>query len=216
MSFVRRIRTKTVLYLRNLETAEEWPIYDKLSKDQQEAWTVFGIYTGYAWTPDDKQIVIWSNGKIIKVDVNGVNKSTEIPFTCNVKQRIYDAPRFQQEINPDTFNVNVIRQAITSPDGKWLVFSAIGHLWKKELPAGKPQRITTAIDYEFEPSFSADGKTLLYITWNDTTSGGLWKVNMVGVAKPVKINRQKRFTACPLFLPMANGSYFAKKAAAMY
>ncbi len=206
------------MYLRNIETGEEWPVYDQLSKDQQEAWSVFGLYTGYAWTPDDKQIVIWSNGKIWKVDVNDVNKATEIPFTCNVKQRIYDAVRFQQEINPSTFNANVIRQTTTSPDGKWIVFNAVGYLWKKELPAGKPQRITTATDlanrqanFEFEPTFSADGKTLLYTTWNDSATGAIWKVNMQGVAKPVKLTKAKAIYRMPSFSPDGKWIVFRKQ-----
>ncbi|HSF44923.1 MAG TPA: hypothetical protein VLA58_02900, partial [Chitinophagaceae bacterium] len=93
LAFVKRVRTKSVLYLRELSTGREWPIFDALSKDQQEAWTIFGIYTGYAWSPDDKSIFIWANGKINKVDVNAYNKTSDIPFTCNVKQRIYDAVR---------------------------------------------------------------------------------------------------------------------------
>ena len=127
LAFVKRVRTKTALYLRDIETGEEWPVYDKLSKDQQEAWTTFGIYPGFAWTPDDKHIVIWAGGKIMKVNVKGANEATEIPFTANVKQQITDVVRFQQDMNADEFNVNVIRQATTSPDGKWLVFNALGH-----------------------------------------------------------------------------------------
>lgn len=199
LAFVKRIRTKTVLYLRNIETGEEWPIYDNLSKDQQEAWSVFGLYTGYSWTPDDKQIIIWSKGKLWKVDVNGVNKASEIPFTCQVKQRIYDAVRFQQEINPSSFTAQVIRQATTSPDGKWLVFNAVGYLWKKELPDGKPQRVTNGKDFEFEPSFSADGKTLLYTTWNDSAAGAIYKLNMQGTPKPVRLSRQKGIYRQPVF-----------------
>ena len=211
LSFVKRVRTKTVLYLHNIETAEEWPIYDQLSKDQQEAWSVFGLYTGYAWTPDDKQIVIWSNGKIMKVEVNSVNKATEIPFTCNVKQRIYDAVRFQQEINPATFNANVIRQAVTSPDGKLLVFNAVGYLWKKDLPSGKPQRITTGADFEFEPSFSTDGKALVYTTWNDSATGAIWKLNMQGIAKPVKLTKTKATYRMPSFSPDGKLIVFKKE-----
>jgi imidazolonepropionase-like amidohydrolase/Tol biopolymer transport system component len=218
LSFVKRVRTKTVLYLRNLETGEEWPVYDQLTKDQQEAWSVFGLYTGYAWTPDDKQIVIWSNGKIWKVDVNGVNKSTEIPFTCNVKQRIYDAVRFQQNLNPDKFNVNVIRQAVTSPDGKWLVFNAVGYLWKKELPNGKPQRITNSANeayrqagFEFEPCFSVDGKTLIYTTWNDSVAGAIYKVNMTGIVQPVKITKTKAIYRTPSFSPDGKWIVFRKE-----
>src|SRR5882672_9208247 len=69
LAFVKRVQTKSVLYLRNMETGEEWPVYDKLSKDQQEAWAIFGIYTGFSWMPGDKNIVIWSGGKILKIDV---------------------------------------------------------------------------------------------------------------------------------------------------
>jgi imidazolonepropionase-like amidohydrolase/Tol biopolymer transport system component len=182
LAFVRRVRTKTVLFIHDLETAEEWPVYDKLSKDQQEAWTTFGIYTGFAWTPDDKNIVIWAGGKIMKVDVNATNSATEIPFSCHVKQLITDAVRFKQDINPDDFKVNVIRQSTTSPDGKWLVFSALGHLYKKELPEGKPVRITNSADLEYDPSFSRDGKTLAYVTWSDSGSGTICKVSLAGGA----------------------------------
>lgn len=201
LAFVKRIRTKTVLYLRNLETGEEWPVYDQLSKDQQEAWTIFGIYTGFNWMPDDKQIVIWSKGKIIKIDVDGTNKATEIPFTCNVKQRITDAVRFKQDINPDNFNVNVIRNAITSPDGKTLIFNALGYLWKKNLPDGKPERLTNGNDQEAEPSFSADGKTLVYVTWNDTSMGAIYKLNLAAGAKPIKISAEKAIYRTPAFSP---------------
>lgn len=208
LAFVKRVRTKTVLYLRNLQTGEEWPVYDMLSKDQQEAWTIFGIYTGFNWSPDDKNIVIWANGKINKIDINGFNKSTDIPFTCNVKQRIYDAIRFKQQLNPDDFTVNVIRNAVTSPDGKYFLFNAVGYLWKKELPNGKPQRVNSSNDklwneeeFESEPAFSEDGKSVVYVTWNDTKGGALFKLNMQAGARPQKITSDKGIYRNPSFSP---------------
>ena len=204
LAFVKRIRTKTVLYIRNLQTGEEWPVYDSLTKDQQEAWTVFGIYTGFNWTPDDKHIIIWSNGKIWKVDANGVNRATEIPFSCDVKQRVYDAVRFQQNINPETFKVNVIRHAATSPNGKWLVFNAVGYLWKKELPNGKPVRINTETNinrFEFEPEFSPDGKSIIYTTWDDDETGAVYSVNLEGASKPQRISKTKGIYRMPSFSP---------------
>lgn len=204
LAFVKRVRTKTVLYLRNIKTGEEWPIYNQLSKDQQEAWTTFGIYTGFAWTPDDKDIIIWAGGKIMKVQTDGSNAAKEIPFTCNVKQRISEVVRFKQDINPDKFRVHVIRQAVTSPDGKWLVFNALGHLYKKELPDGKPVRITRSNEFEYDPAFSPDGKTIAYVSWNDSTSGSIYKLKLSN-GETEKLSTQKGIFRTPAW--SHNGKY---------
>ena len=198
LAFVKRVRTKTVLYLRNIKTGEEWPVYNQLSKDQQEAWTTFGIYPGFSWTPDDQHIIIWSGGKIMKVDVNATNKAKEIPFTCNVKQKITEVVRFKQDINPDKFQVHVIRGAVTSPNGKWMVFSALGHLYKKELPNGKPVRISNADELEYDPAFAPDGKTIAYVSWSDDTRGAICKVNISG-GSPEQINSKKGIFRTPSY-----------------
>ncbi|MBA2328647.1 MAG: PD40 domain-containing protein [Flavisolibacter sp.] len=201
LSFIKRVRTKTVLYLRNLQTGEEWPVYDNLSKDQQEAWTVFGSFTGYSWMPDNKSLVIWSHGKLNRIDITKPNSSTVIPFTAQVTHRIADAVRFKQNINQDQFNVNVIRQATTSPDGKWIVFNALGYLYKKQLPNGNPERVTNGKDFEFDPSFSPDGKTILYTTWNDADGGSIYKTNFQGASRPVKVTSEKGIFRLPSFSP---------------
>ncbi|MFZ1527957.1 MAG: amidohydrolase family protein [Ferruginibacter sp.] len=206
LAFVRRVRTKTVLYIRNMESGEEWPVYDKLSKDQQEAWCIFGVYTGFGWLPGNKEIVIWSGGKILRINTLGANDAREIPFTCNVKQKITEAVRFKQNINPDQFNVNVIRNAVTSADGKTLLFNALGYLWKKSLPDGKPVRLTNGADQEAEPSFSADGKNLVYVSWNDTAMGGIHILNLA-TGKSKKISSEKAIYRTPSF--SADGKWIA-------
>jgi imidazolonepropionase-like amidohydrolase/Tol biopolymer transport system component len=212
LAFVRRVRTWSVLYLRNLETGEEWPVYDKLSKDQQEAWTVFGSFTGFDFTPDDKSIIIWSNGKINKIDLGKPNSSVEIPFTVEVKQKIADAVRFQQDINPDTFNVNVIRQAVTSPDGKWIVFNALGRLYKKELPNGTPVRITSTTEFEFEPSFSPDGRKVVYTTWTDEYGGSICTYELSQAAgRASRITMEKGIFRQPSFSPDGKTILFRKE-----
>jgi len=185
LAFVRRVRTETVLFIHDLETGEEWPLFDGLSKDQQEAWAIFGVYTGYDWTPDNQNIVIWGKGKIWKVNVASA-KATEIPFTVNAKHQLAETVRFDQKVDADKFTVNVIRQARTSPDGKTLVFNAVGYLWKKDLPNGKPKRLTDGTDFEYEPAFSPDGKSIVYATWNDANHGAIYKLSLSGRAKPVK------------------------------
>ena len=47
LAFIRRVREKTMLYVHDLATGEERPVFDGLSKDQQEAWiTLQGVLCG--------------------------------------------------------------------------------------------------------------------------------------------------------------------------
>ncbi len=198
LAFVKRVREKTVLYLRNLETGEEWPIYDKLNKDQQEAWAIFGVYTNFSWLDADN-IIIWAQGKIQKI--NSTNSQvTEIPFTAKCKHKIHEALKFPQEVAPDKFTVKTIRHAVTSPDEKYIVFSGTGFLWKKDLPSGTPQRLTSSTDFEYEPSFSPDGKEIIYVTWNDEQTGSILKMNLSD-KKITKLSNEKGIFRTPRFSP---------------
>lgn len=202
LAFIKRVRTQSVLYLRNLETGEEWPVYDKLSKDQQEAWAIFGVYTNFNWL-DASHIIIWANGKIMNVDVTK-STASEIPFTVHSKHKIIDALKFRQEVAPDKFSVKVIRNATASPDGKTLVFNSVGYLWKKDLPDGTPVRLTdNKTSFEFEPSFSPKGDEIVYTTWNDEEMGAIYKMNLKD-KKPVKLTGAKGIYRHPRF--SADGS----------
>ncbi|HEY9533043.1 MAG TPA: amidohydrolase, partial [Mucilaginibacter sp.] len=69
LAFVKRVRLKSVLYLHNLSTGEEWSVYDDLSHDQQETWAIFGVYPNFSWTPDSKNIIFYAKGKIWNLDI---------------------------------------------------------------------------------------------------------------------------------------------------
>ncbi|CAN5206107.1 amidohydrolase family protein [soil metagenome] len=200
LAFVRRVREKTVLYLRNLETGEEWPVYDQLDKDQQEAWCIFGVYTAFSWMPDNKNIVIWAKGKLNSIDIN-TQKATDIPFTVTSSHHIYNANRFPQTLAPDQFTVKMIRGAVTSPDEKTLIFNAAGYLWKKSLPDGKPTRLTSGKDFEFEPSFSPDGNKLTFVTWNDENTGAVMTMSWKTSTAMNKITNEKGIFRTPSFSP---------------
>ncbi len=197
LAFVRRVRLNSVLYLRNIETGEEWPIYDKLSRDAQETWAIFGLYPGFSWTPDGKSIVISAKGKIWKVNVT-TKEAVQIPFTAHVKQTITDALRFPQQVAPEKFDVKMLRWVTTSPDGKSVVYNALGHLYVKALPSGEPRRLTTDEQFEFYPSFSSDGKWIVYTTWTDQDKGGVYKVKSSG-GKGIKLTAAKGTYTEPSF-----------------
>jgi imidazolonepropionase-like amidohydrolase/Tol biopolymer transport system component len=208
LAFVKRVREKSVLYLRNMETGEEWPVYDKLTKDQQEAWAIFGVYPNFSWL-DENTIIIWAQGKIRKVNIMN-SEATEIPFTVKCKHKIHEALKFKQEVAPDKFTAKTIRHAITSPDEKTLIFNAAGFLWKKDLPNGTPERLTTGTDLEFEPNFSPNGNEIVYVTWSDEQSGSIMKMNLSD-RKTTKITSEKAIYRTPRFSPDGNTLVYQKE-----
>jgi imidazolonepropionase-like amidohydrolase/Tol biopolymer transport system component len=200
LAFVRRVRTKTVLYIHDLKTGEEFPLFDQLNKDQQEAWAIMGLYPNYDWLPDGKELVIWAKGKLFRVNVQSA-KAIEIPFTVNAKLTVTDAVRFPQAVFSPTFDSKMIRHARTSPDEKTLVFHAAGFLYQKTLPNGQPERLTKeTASFEYEPSFSPDGKFLVYTTWNDSLTGSIRKLNLQN-RKIETLTHEKGFYNTPVFSP---------------
>jgi Tol biopolymer transport system component/imidazolonepropionase-like amidohydrolase len=166
LAFIRRVRNKSVLYVHDLKTGEEWPVFDRLNKDQQETWATFGVYPNYQFLPSSKEVVIWAEGHLWRVNVE-TTEAKQIPFTANVKQVVSEALHFPQEVSPKNFESKMIRQGVTSPDGKQLVFHAAGDLYVKDLPKGNPRKLGKGIDHEYYPCFSPDGKSILLVSWND-------------------------------------------------
>ncbi|WP_422079605.1 amidohydrolase family protein [Ulvibacterium sp.] len=209
LAFTKRVRTKTVLYLHDLETGEEWPLIDSLNKDQQEAWAIFGVYPNFSWMPNNQEIVFWNKGKIHKIDINTL-ETRVIPFSVDARIQIAETVRFDTPAAPNEFTAKVIRHAVTSPDGKTLVFSALGHLWSKKLPNGKPKRLTKSSDFEFEPSFSPDGKHLVYVSWNDETLGAIHIIPVSG-GNPTQLSMAKGIFRTPTYDPSGKWITYRKE-----
>ncbi|MFX8086749.1 hypothetical protein ABTK81_19895, partial [Acinetobacter baumannii] len=74
-----RVRNQSTLFLKDLATGVERPAWSGLSRDLQEIWAMWGVYPSFAWMPGSKEIVIWAEGRIWRVDpFKGT--AAEIPF----------------------------------------------------------------------------------------------------------------------------------------
>ncbi|GAB3005429.1 amidohydrolase family protein [Cyclobacterium sediminis] len=177
LAFIKRVRTKTVLYIHDLKTGEEWPVYDQLNKDQQTAWAIFGVYPGFAWMPEGEELVIWAKGKLHRINTSTRYQSI-VPFSVDVNMPLAKWVHFDHRIEREEFSVKMIRDVSTSPDGQSIVFRALGYIWTKKLPNGKPKRLTSGEDFEAEPSFSPDGKKIAFVTWNDINKGTILEIDL--------------------------------------
>ncbi|MBI4890591.1 MAG: PD40 domain-containing protein [Acidobacteria bacterium] len=171
LAFVRRVRLRTVLFVRDLQSGAERAVFDGLERDMQETWAIHGVYPTLAWTPDDRTIVIWAQGKIWRVDVES-GKRDEIPFHVTGTRELTEAVRFPVEVAPDRFEVKALRDVAVAPGGDQVVYVALGHIYRRALPEGQPRRLTAQNDHwEGNPSFSRDGKWIVYATWDDQKLG---------------------------------------------
>ncbi|PJJ79398.1 imidazolonepropionase-like amidohydrolase [Mucilaginibacter auburnensis] len=197
MAFVKRSRLKSALFIRNLETAEEWSVYDDLSHDQQETWAIFGTYPNFNWMPDGHHIIFYAKGKIWNLDTDALT-AANIPFEVTSQQTITDALHFQQKVFQDEFTPKMIRQLTTSPDGKFVAFNAAGYIYLKELPKGELVRVDTMRYFQYEPSFSPDGKKLAYVSWSDELKGAINTIDLT-TKQVTRVTVDKGFYYTPRF-----------------
>ena len=180
IAFVRRIRFQSVLFVRDLESGLETPIYHALDRDMQETWAIHGVYPSIAWTPDSGSIVFWAGGKIHRIDVAS-REVAAIPFHVKATRQITAALRYPVEVAPDRFPVRMLRWVQVSPSGDRVVYQALGHLYVRGLPSGTPKRLTSQSDhFEHYPSWSRDGRQIVYTTWDDDELGSVRIVSAGG------------------------------------
>src|SRR5262249_29780854 len=97
---------------------------------------------------------------------------TDIPFHVKATRHVLNAVRFPVNVAPAQFDVKLLRWVQVSPAGDEVVYQALGHLYTRKLPDGTPHRLTAQNDhFEFYPSYSRDGKWIVYTTWNDEKCG---------------------------------------------
>lgn len=203
LAFVRRVRHVSTLFVMDLASGRARAVYAPLERDHQETWAVHGVYPALAWTPDGTSLVFWAQGKIRRVDV-ATGQAAEIPFRVRDTRSLATAVRFPVEVAPERFNARMIRDAAVSPRGDRVVFQALGHLYLAEFDGrmvGAPRRLTRATDeFEHFPSWSRDGRQIVYVAWNDQRLGSV-RVIAVGGGEPRTVTDQPGHYLDPVFSP---------------
>jgi imidazolonepropionase-like amidohydrolase/Tol biopolymer transport system component len=200
LAFVRRVRGKSVLHVADVVSGAERALFDGLDRDMQETWAIHGVYPTMAWTPDNKSLVFWAQGKLHRIEV-ATKRVTPIPFRVKGSRTVYGALRFAQQVAPERFPVKMLRWVQVSPAGDRVVYQALGQLYVRELPNGTPRRLTKQTEHmELYPAFSRDGRSIVYTTWDDEKYGTLRVVPAAGGEGQV-VSAQPGFYVEPAFSP---------------
>ncbi|HKQ98929.1 MAG TPA: amidohydrolase, partial [Candidatus Polarisedimenticolia bacterium] len=181
LAFVKRYPAlKSALYVKDLKSGHERPVYDQLDRDLQETDGSMGNTPGFAWTPDGRSLVLWAGGQIRRVDVAS-KAVTAIPVHVKTTRKVRAALRFPVEVSPDQVAIKMMRWAQFSPDGSQVVFEALGRLYIADAKGGGRRLLTTRKnELESWPTFSRDGRQIVYVTWNDQDLGQVRVVPVTG------------------------------------
>lgn len=180
LAYVKRVRAKSRLFVMDLASGEEHMVHDQLNDDMQETWAVHGLYPNMDWTPDSKQLVFWSGGKLWRLDVAG-GEVAEIPFHVEDQRRLYPSPRFKVDVAPEEFRTRMVRFAQPSPDGGAVLFESLGRLYIKR-GNSNPEPLTSDAreGFDYTPVWSPDGNTVYFLRWNDRSLSSIRKVSASG------------------------------------
>tara|TARA_A100000171_G_C2136409_1_gene150604 strand:- start:980 stop:4426 length:3447 start_codon:yes stop_codon:yes gene_type:complete len=192
-----RYEEQTGLVLRDLKSGDErWLAYP-VQRDDQESIAPLGVLPAMTFTPNSKELLASYGGKIWRIPVAG-GTATEIPFNVDVELEMGPRLKFNYPISDDeNMLVTQIRDAVPSPDGKTMVFTALNRLYVMDIPSGNPKRITNLEMTEAMPTWSPDGKSIAFVTWSETEGGSIYKLLMDGKAKPVKLTKESAIYTSP-------------------
>jgi Tol biopolymer transport system component len=200
--YATRYRGKTGIRIRNLNNDEDhWLLYP-VQRDDQEASASRDLIPRYAFTPDSQSILLNYGGLIHRLSI-ATRKIETVPFTVNVNLPM--GPYLRQNIREETGPVRarLVQTPSQSPDGQRLIFSALAHVYEMSIKDGKggiAHRLTSSPEPEFDPSWSPDGRSIVYITW--TRAGGdIWLTPADGGGAPKRLTDHPDFYRNPVFAP---------------
>lgn len=133
----------------------------------------------YSFSSDSQSIFIAYGGKIHHINI-ATGTDQIIPFLANVRSNLNQFNYNTFNVSNDSVEVRYTRSANASPDGKHLVFYALGKIYIMDLPAGKAHILSQQSVSQFQPVYSPDGQWVAYVSWCDTTGGYLWRVPASG------------------------------------
>lgn len=211
-----RWNDQTGLRARNLESGDEkWLAYP-VQRDEQESIAPLGVLPAMSFTPDSKFLIASYGGKIYRVPIDG-GDAANIPFRVDEELAVGPRLEFDYPISDDPMMLATqIRDPKVSPDGQRMVFTALNRLYIMDLPNGTPQRLTNFDFTEAHPSWSHDGKKIVFVSWNDSEGGHLYTINASANAQPSRISDFAATYTQPAWSPKDDRIVFLRGSAQTY
>jgi len=95
-----------------------------------------------------------------------------------------------------------------SPDGEWLIFTMLGHLFRLPVEGGTAEQLTFGPYYDTDPVFSPDGVRVAFVSDRDGSEGNVFVVDLsTGAITQVT---QEPWAARPTWTPDGGGIVYLR------
>ncbi|KAL5533836.1 hypothetical protein ACEPAG_296 [Sanghuangporus baumii] len=188
LAFVRRVRDKEALVLKDLKSGAIRNIWYGLSYDLTIISAPMGTYPSFAFTPNDNAIIIWAAGKLwhvpLSVDASGEKvlggEPQTIPFKAHIEKRLAPTRTSKTDLlaleEADTQRLHALIDLAVADDGSRIAFQGAGISYYSDfdpstsMKTPKPIKIPVlraSVPY-YSPSFIPGNKDLvIHARWSD-------------------------------------------------
>ncbi|KAF9555565.1 hypothetical protein CPC08DRAFT_820988 [Agrocybe pediades] len=187
LAFVRRVRDKEALVLKDLTTGSIHNVWYGLDYDASDISAPMGTYPSFAFAPNDDAVIIWASGKIWSVPLatnsrgeriaSSTKSPTPIPFKAHIRKMLAETRTGNFDVvgyeTQDTQQVTAFKELSVNEEGTKVVFQAAGiSFWQevgKKKSGGKVPIIHEGAPY-YSPSFvPGDDDLVIHSRWSDSS-----------------------------------------------
>ena len=200
--YATRLDGETALRIRDLASGADRPLRWPVQHDDQEALPTRDLMPAVSFAPDGRSVYTSFGGRIQRLEL-ATGAAHAVPFLAHVDLGL--GPFLRQSLVESTGPVRarIIQTPMQSPDGRRVAFSALGRIYLLDLHSGAtPRRLTRASGSpEFMPAWSADGRSIVYVTWDSQQGGQVWITPADGSQSPRPIAPAGPYYTNPVFGP---------------
>lgn len=182
LAFVRRVKEKSVLILKDMRSGTIHHVWDELTYDLSTIPTFMGPYPSYGWSANDTAIIIWSQGQIWRVafefDSLGERIAAKVApeklaFEAHVDLALgetrYNEVNVHDSELRDNIQVRSLRSLRSNDQGTRVVFEAAGDNVVLDVVSRRLVTIPKVDDDEscYSPSFMTESGRVLQACWHD-------------------------------------------------
>ncbi|KAF8842538.1 hypothetical protein BDN67DRAFT_965670 [Paxillus ammoniavirescens] len=183
LAFVRRVRDKEALVLKDLQTGTLHHVWHGLTYDLSTIYAPMGTYPSFAFDPSDEAIIIWAAGQIyhIPVSTNALGERVSggtpqpVGFRAHIELKVAETTKSTtdvRELEEGEQRLHAFTQLALDETGQKSVFQAAGVTYTQTVGSKAPaQRVPVAHSGAayYSPSFvGGDSQLIIHGRWSDT------------------------------------------------